>query len=221
MNSKRKKRNEYSNEAPERGTGKKRPPQKITPEGLHNAGLYYLQRFAASRAGFRRAMLRRVRKSCMTHKDQDYEACAAMVEALIAKFEDLGLLNDPGFAEGQVSFMRRQGKSRRAIDASLRLKGIEEELALRTLESHDIEEHENAAQAEFHAALIFARKRKLGPFRADTLPGRKKQAPEQIFDKSMATMARAGFSMDTARRILAMPNDEAQALLASSRPPGA
>jgi regulatory protein len=74
------------NKKSEKKTGRKKP-KKITAQYLHNAGLYYLQRFAASRGQFRSVMLRKIRRSCMEHREQDYEACAALVEKIVEKFE--------------------------------------------------------------------------------------------------------------------------------------
>ncbi len=58
-------------------------PKKITESYLHNSGLYYLQRFSASSEHFRSVMMRKVKKSCMHHTDQDYDACAVMVDKLV------------------------------------------------------------------------------------------------------------------------------------------
>ncbi|MCC6597931.1 MAG: RecX family transcriptional regulator [Alphaproteobacteria bacterium] len=177
----------------------RKPPKKITESYLHNAGLYYLQRFAASSAQFRRIMLRKVKRSCDFHNDQDPAHCAALVDALVIKFEKAGLLGDQIYTRGAVTSLRRRGKSKRHILGRLKTKGIEPALALEELTLHDNEHFNDPALAEHQAALAHARKKKLGPFRISD-----KMTPE----KELASMARAGFSYETARSVLNLDAEE-------------
>lgn len=171
----------------------KAPPKKITETYLHNAGLYYLGRFAASRARFRIVMIRKVRKSCAFHTDQNPVACEAMVDALIRKFETAGLLGDELYTKGVVQSLRRRGKSKRHILESLKAKGIDPALARHELTRHDTDFGQDPAQAERQAALAYARKKKLGPFGKHN---------NQESKKDLSSMARAGFSYETARSVL-------------------
>lgn len=183
---------------------KKRIPKKITDTYLKNAGLYYLQRFPSSIYNFRRVMMRKVKDSCFYHKDQNPEDCAQMVEALIKNFKELGLLNDPLYAQAAITSMRRQGKSKRAIITNLGAKGVEETLITDILENYDQNENDSDLNAELHAALIFARKKKIGPFKGE------KKVPEE---KELGALARAGFSYETARSVLEFTPEEVQQYL--------
>lgn len=178
----------------------KKIPKKITETYLHNAGLYYLQRFSASAGHFRSVMMRKVRKSCAAHPEQDPAECAAMVDRLVEKFTSAGLLNDEIYARGMVSSLRRQGKSKRNILLKLAVKGLDAETAQTKLAEFDTEEGEGSAQAELAAAATFARKKKLGPY---ARPG-----TEDRRQKDFAAMARAGFSYDVAQKILGGTVDE-------------
>lgn len=171
--------------------------KKITAEYLHNAGLYYLQRFAASRGQFRSVMLRKVRRSCMEHRDQDYEACVALIEETVQKFERAGLLNDELYTRGVVTSLRRQGKSKNAILSKLKTRGVETSLVTETLQAQDTED------SELRAALTVLRRKKAGPF--------------GIMDKekALAALARAGFSYDTAGHAMNMDRAEAEDILNS------
>ena len=71
------------------------------------------------------------------YKDQDYEACAKMVDDLADKFEASGLLNDETYANAIAITMRRKGLSKRAIQIKMRSKGIDAEHSLRALEGVD------------------------------------------------------------------------------------
>ncbi len=191
---------ENSKNKPEKGNiGRKKIPKKITPTYLHNSGLYYLERFAASKAHFKEVMLRKVKRSCMHHKDQDYESCAKMVDDLADKFEACGLLNDEVYAKAIASSMRRKGLSRRAIQVKMHHKGILSEQSQKTLEKIDLLSHETFENAEFAAALKLASKKKIGPYHV----GKK----EQDTKKALGIFARAGFSYDIAKQVLDLESD--------------
>jgi regulatory protein len=173
-------------------------PKKITADYLHNAGLYYLQRFSASRQQFRTVLLRKVKRSCMVHREQNYEDCAALVEQTVEKFERSGLLNDELYTQGVVNSLRRQGKSKKAIMMKLQTRGIASHLVTEKLEAVDSEREENG---DFIAAIMFMRKKKAGAF-GSTDP-----------EKTLAALARAGFSYDTAQKVMALSRDEAEEIL--------
>ncbi len=181
--------------------GERKKPKKITVDYLHNSGLYYLQRFAASRQQFRAVMLRKVKKSCMQHKEQNYEDCAALVEETIKKFERAGLLNDELYTQGVVASLRRQGKSKKVIMMKMKMRGLPDGLVLEKLENHDSEKTENG---DLISALIFLRKKKSGPFSAG------KDIPAE---KTLAALARAGFSYDLSQKVLKMDRAEAENIL--------
>ncbi|MGB4106255.1 MAG: RecX family transcriptional regulator [Alphaproteobacteria bacterium] len=180
----------------EKKPGRKKA-KKITAGYLHNAGLYYLQRFAASRGQFRAVMLRKVKRSCMEHKDQDYKICAALVEETIVKFERAGLLNDELYAQGVVTSLRRQGKSKSAIISKLSVRGVAAPLVREKLDAHDSE------HSEMRAALTVLRRKKAGPF------------GEKDNEKVLAALARAGFSYDTAQLAMSMDRADAELILNS------
>lgn len=181
-------------------------PKKITPDYLHNSGLYYLQRFSASSAQFRSVMARKVKKSCLVRPEQDYESCMQMVDELVAKFQRSGLLNDDLYAQGAVSSLRRQGKSQKAISMKLKTKGLADNLISKKLLSHAEESGHDTHHAELISAILHMRKKKIGPFAG------KKEITE---DKILASLSRAGFSYDTIRKILDMDQEHAEEILRS------
>ncbi|MCD8562572.1 MAG: RecX family transcriptional regulator [Alphaproteobacteria bacterium] len=190
---------------PRRGqkTGKK-IPKRITADYLHNSGLYYLQRYAASSGHFREVMLRKVKRSCQAHPDQNYADCAALVDELVAKFVRSGLLNDDLYVRGVVSSLRRRGTSKQAIMGKLRMKAVTSDLAETHLEECDEDFAGDEGNGDFKAALIFARRKKLGPFAGD-----KEEEPQKI----LAKFARAGFSYDIATKVMRLEADDIEALL--------
>lgn len=174
-----------------------RIPTRITPQYLENAALHYLERFAASSAGLRRVLLRKVDRS-VAHWGGERADHLAAVDAVIVKLTGLGYLNDQAFAEMKTRALHRQGKGSRAIRATLAAKGVASEQAEQAMETLT-EEH---ADPDLAAAVKLARKRRLGPFRPP-----EKRAETRA--KDMASLARSGFDFDTARRVIDADSIEA------------
>jgi regulatory protein len=182
-----------------RGSGtarRRRGPRKATPKSLENAALFHLQRFAASSEQLRRVLLRRVERSARFH-GTDRDEGARAVDSLIARFRRSGLLDDAAYAEGHAATLHRRGVGGRGIRARLRQKGVAEELiedALATLRA----EH---GDAELAAAAALVRRRRLGPCR-------RTPARDDQHRRDLAALARAGFGLDVARRVLAAETPE-------------
>ncbi len=182
----------------------KRKAKKITEQYLHNSGLYYLQRYAASAAHFRTVMLRKVKKSCLDHPDQNYDTCAILVDALVEKFINAGLLNDTLYIESHVRSLRQRGLSKRAIIAKMKTKGIAAETTQDALEHNDLHHHESPQDAERYAVAKHIKKKSLGPYNKN----------EKLdFNKMIGRLGRAGFSYDTSRSVLEMSIDEIEDIL--------
>lgn len=128
-----------------------------------------------------------------------------MIDALIARYVESGILNDAAYARQQARGMRSRGLSQQAIQAKLSGKGLSKSDIADAL--HDIDADSGAENAELDAAVTFARKRGLGTFRrADRrLTGEDARLQAQ---KDMAKMARGGFSYDLARKALQAAEDE-------------
>ena len=176
---------------------KRAAPAKITATSLNNIALHYLERFASSAENLRRVLLRRVRRAAAHHGSDPGEG-AALVEALIVRFQRSGLLDDPRYAAAKAASLLRRGLSRRAIAGKLAQHGIAAELIAETLR----ELAAASGGSELAAACVFIRRRRLGPYRSSTS---RAGSPE----KEMGALARAGFSFEIARRVLACPDSEA------------
>lgn len=171
---------------------KRRSPRKATPKSLENAAAYYLQRFATSRAHLRRVLMRRVERSARAHGTDPAEGARA-IEDILDKFERLGLLDDAAYAEMRARSLRHRGASARLIAAQLMQKGLDADAVDTALAAADTED--GAEDPERAAAATLARKRRIGPYRV--AENRKENR-----EKDLATLARAGFSYDTALAII-------------------
>ncbi|MBC7800898.1 MAG: RecX family transcriptional regulator, partial [Gemmatimonadaceae bacterium] len=87
--------------------------------------------------------------------------------------------------------------SRRAVGAHLAAKGVAQDVAQAALP---------APEDELAAALAYARRRRLGPFRMH-------DADPDILRKELGALARAGFPQPVARQALDMDGDAALALV--------
>jgi len=168
----------------------RRLPKPATAKRLENIALYYLQRFAASSESLRRVLMRRVSKS-VYYLDTDPTEGAAFVEDIIFRFQGSGLLDDTIYAEGQVKSLFRRGLSRRAISNRLMEKGVDRAII-------DIQLNallEDNPDPDLKAAIAFAKRRRLGPFRpADQRPDRRQ--------RDLASLARGGFDFETANKVI-------------------
>lgn len=176
-----------------------KPPKKISERYLYNSGLAYLQRFPASSMHFRFIMMRKINKSCRHHTDQNIEDCKKLLEELIVKFKDLELLNDTAYLKAMIISLRRRGLSATQIGIKLQQKGYDRDQIQTALKDHDADEYQNEENGDMYAALIFARKKRLGPYDIE-----QKRPPE----KALAVMARAGYSYDIAKKTLEITPDE-------------
>ncbi|MGB9153975.1 MAG: regulatory protein RecX [Alphaproteobacteria bacterium] len=176
----------------------KKPLKIPSPQSLANIALHYLGRYAASEASLRRVLTNRLRRVTMQNSEfakdlERQQALRSVIETIIATHKRTGVINDAIFAETKVNSLRRQGRSRRAIQQKLSAKGIASETITTALSQNN--DGAEPADIELKAAMALARKRKLGPFR-------KTLADADRSRKDFAALARAGFSSDIARRVL-------------------
>lgn len=171
-------------------TRARRGGKPVTAARLENKALHYLEKFASSAANLRRVLMRAVDRSVREH-GTDRAQGAAWVEDLVARYQRSGLLNDAAYAEARTTSLRRQGRSARAIQSRLAAKGV----AAAEIANALAGEEAGGERAELAAAVAFVRRRRLGGFRPPAeRAGRR--------DRDLAALARAGFAIDVARRVI-------------------
>ena len=185
----------------------RKPPRPLTAASLENAAVYYLSRFASSSGNLRRVLMRKVARAAQIGEEGGEEgraeAGARMVDALIARYLEKGLLNDRAYAAQAASSLAQRGASRYSIAGKLAQKGVANDLVTQAIAELD----EEGGSSELAAACALVRRRRLGPYRApDKRP--------DFREKDLASLARAGFSLDLARRVLRAKDVEALERLA-------
>ena len=195
------------------------PPVPATPPdapALREAALAHLARYATTEARLRQVLTRRLDRWARRAAElQDSETIAAAIAAarpaiaaVVAALAAAGLLDDAAFAASRARGLRRAGRSRRAIEHHLIARGVAPVTA-RDSVAED-------AEAELAAALLLARRRRLGPFRATPLPPGDPTAAR----RELAVLARAGFTESTARTALDYEPGAAEALVTRLRREG-
>jgi regulatory protein len=186
---------------------------RLDEAALRELALDYLARYGGTAAAVTRILDRRIHRwaqALLAAGTPDRESILAQAAALkeaggrvVAALGTIGAVNDAAFAESRVRRLRRSGRSRRAVLAHLGAKGVG---AVAAGEAAPEDE-----AAELAAALIFARRRRVGPFALE-------EGEPQDRARILMAFGRAGFSGAIARRALDCEPAEAERIL-SARPP--
>lgn len=196
-------------------SGRKPRPAPASPppdaRALHEAALAYLARFAATRAGLRRVLERRVARwarAADAEHGAEYAAegarnAGAAIDSVVARLAEAGAVDDAAFAAARARRLTRAGKSRIAAAAHLAAKGVDAATAAAALGTDP--------EAELTAALTLAARRRIGPFRMGAPP----DAAGRL--RELGVLARAGFPRDIAERALQFDPAAAKALVEALR----
>jgi len=167
--------------------------------------LAYLGRFASSAENLRRVLLRRMRRRLPDDREAAAQAAVA-IDALVARYRVSGLVDDAAYAAGRARARLRRGQSLKTIRAGLAAKGVAAEDAAAAIAAL----REEGGEPDLAAAVAFARRRRLGPYRR--LPA---AAVNEFRLKELGAFARAGFARAVAQAVLACATPEEAEGLAS------
>ena len=148
---------------------------------MHELALFYVGRFATSRAKLAAYLGRKLRERGW-EGDEPPD-----VERLVERLAASGLVDDAFYAQSKARSLTERGYGAARVRQSLRAAGIDEENGAAARELAD----EEAAAA----ALRFARRRRIGPY-ADAVPDRAAR------EKAIAAMIRAGHGFELARAVV-------------------
>ena len=162
-----------------RTTGRKRKP--LNAERLHELALFYVGKFATTRAKLSSYLNRKLR-------ERGWEGDAAPdVDRLVECLAASGLVDDALYALSKSRSLSERGYGAARVRQSLRAAGVDEEDGAAA--------HELAADEAASAARRFARRRRIGPF-ADAVPDRAGR------ERALAAMVRAGHGFDLAKAVV-------------------
>ena len=166
----------------------RRPPKPLNGERLHELALFYVGKFATTRAKLTSYLKRKLRERGW--EGEDSPDVGRLVERLSAS----GLVDDASYALSKSRSLSERGYGAARVRQTLRAAGIDEDdgQAARQL----------AADEAASAALRFARRKRIGPFAESVLDraGR---------EKALAAMIRAGHGFEIAKAVVnAEPGSE-------------
>lgn len=170
---------------------------------LHDAALRHLSRFGTTEAGLLRVLERAIQRWAARARQEGHDPdpgarqAKAAARLVASELVQSGVLDDSAFASARAARLSRAGRSQRAIAAHLAAKGVPLEVA-----GAAVQEGED----ELPAALAYARRRRIGPFRLNC-------GDSETRMSELAALARAGFPRDVAERALNMEHEAAVALV--------
>lgn len=172
----------------------RRLAKPITVKRLENVAAAYVARYDASSARLRTVLMRRIDKA-RTHDMPVVDNAEAVIDSILARYAKAGVIDDARYAERKAGSLHRRGTSSRHIREKLKLAGIDRDDVERALDVARDELAVDATGMDLQAALAFARRRRLGPFRASADRAERR-------NRDLAALGRAGFSFDIARRVI-------------------
>ena len=160
----------------------------LKPEAIMRMATFYLARHSASAERVRQVLGRKIRRRLATSEADapDEAAVRAMIDPVIERLVRTGLLDDAAFARGKAASLAAKGRPAWRIKADLAQQGIDADA---TAVAEAIEALDPVEQAS-----IWARRRRLGPFRL------RDRALHR--ERDIASLARAGFPVSVARQVV-------------------
>lgn len=161
----------------------------LTRADLEECALARLQRASTSTQDLRRRLEREVARAVERGR-VDPDQGASWIEAILDRYQETRLLDDRRFAESRAASRHHQGQSLAQIRGELESAGVrapDRTRAIAELGGAD-------AEIDLRAAITFARKRRLGPFRE---AGERAERRE----RDLAALLRRGFSESVAERV--------------------
>ena len=169
----------------------------------------YIERYECSESGLIDVLKRKIYKSSRLHKI-DVDELTATIPELLEDFRNKNWVNDQRFAENLSRSLFRQGSSLQSIRFKLVEKGVSREIAEETIETLAEESSLSKQDIDLAAAISFAQKRRIGPFRLDDGDDSKR-------DKELGALARRGFSFEIAEKVLSTDRDEMEEIIEEFR----
>jgi regulatory protein len=158
-----------------------RPRKPLNGERLHELALFYVGKFATTRAKLTYYLNRKLR-------ERGWEGDSPPeVERLVERLASSGLVDDALYALSKSRSLSERGYGVARVRQSLRAAGVGEEDGTAA--------HELAVEEAASAALRYARRRRIGPY-ADIAPDRGGR------ERALAAMIRAGHAFEMARIIV-------------------
>lgn len=181
----------------QRQVGKRAKPP-LTEAALRDLALHYAARFATTAARLEAYLVRKIRERGLAD-DGNGRTVDVDIPTLVARLVELGYVDDDAYARMRARDLGARGYGARRVDESLRHAGVGE--ALR-------QSHAPGEAASRQAAVLMAKKRRLGPFGGSRPQGDDPLLARKAHEKAVAAMLRAGHQYDHVRFVLAAASEQ-------------
>lgn len=182
---------------------------------LQEYAMTYLSRYSNTEKGLLRVLKAKMRRWAVKAEQEGMEPTEItsglkkgyqQIPDILAKVKRLGIVNDQTFAEYKVNSLIRSGRSQKVIQNKLLQKGVAFQVVQSVLDQYQDKD------IELFAALIYARKRRVGPFRRND-----RELTIDKRQKEQLSFARGGFSFMITDRVLSMDLAEAEEIIQKIR----
>ncbi|MBN1337259.1 MAG: RecX family transcriptional regulator [Deltaproteobacteria bacterium] len=174
----------------------RRPPDLDDP-ALWGAARRWVERYGGTAASLRAMLRRRIARALAAGSEVDVAEARSRVDAIVARLEAAGLVDDAAWAEARAVTLARRGLARSVIRGRLASKGVPASAIASALDALA----DGEVDPDLSAAIALARRRRLGPYRD---PGQRAIRR----DRDLAALGRAGFGWALAVRVIDAPSVE-------------
>ena len=172
--------------------GRKRAKPPLDEAELRDLALSYAARFASTGARLEAYLVRKLKERGVAVDAEGREA-RIDVPALVARLVELGYVDDAAYARMRTRDLGARGYGARRVEQALWAAGVDETIRAETAPGEG---------ASRRAAVLMAKKRRLGPFGAARDDGADPLAQRKAHEKAVAAMLRAGHDYAHVRFIL-------------------
>ena len=143
----------------------------------------YLSKFDASKKNLKDVLKRKIFK--LKNNSSEKKILFDSIESILNKLEKNNFINDNRYLLSKINYLSQSGKSIKYISNYLLKKGIDKQ----DIENGINKFNNDNLNWEIDSAQLFAKKKKL-------------LESDEIYEKKLAKMARAGFSYEICKKIL-------------------
>ena len=161
--------------------------EKVNLKRLKNKAVHYLGRYASTEKKLTQVLIKFIKRKWPEISIDD---ARNEIRETVKWCCEHGFVNDAGYALMKIKSGRAKGYSARQIKQKLKLAGISSQEVLAAFISV-----ENTSDTEFHAALMMARKKQLGPYARSPIIDHEERT------RQMARLARAGYSYEICKNV--------------------
>ena len=160
-------------------------------KSLMNKSLSYLSKFSSTENKLN-SILHSFSEKYL--KNVNRQQLSKEIAIVIQKCKDHGYIDDKKFTENKIEKYINLGKSKKYIIFNLKNYGINNSIIEECLDDFFNSKIDN----NIKAAIIFARKKSIGPFYKKPIGS----SHEKLFNKWFSSFARAGFNYDISKKVL-------------------